>query len=205
MAISREGVLLVLSAPSGAGKSTLIQRARAEGGFAYSVSCTTRLPRPGEKDGEAYWFLSEAAFEERVAAGDFLEHAVVHGHRYGTPLAFVRENLAAGHDLLLDVDVQGAEQIRACPDPAVRRALATVFLTTPTFAELERRLRARGADSEETIRRRLRNAEGEMARWRAYDYAILSGTPDEDERALRAILEAERRRVARIQTPAIWP
>jgi guanylate kinase len=204
MAPSRSGILVVISAPSGAGKSTLIQRARAGGGFAYSVSCTTRPPRAGEKDGEAYTFLSDAVFQRRAREGDFLEHAVVHGHRYGTPLSFVKENLAAGRDLLLDLDVQGTAQIRACPDPSVRRALVTVFLTTATFEELERRLRKRATDSEETIRRRLENAAGEMAHWQEYDYAILSGSAEEDERAFRAIVEAERQRTSRINPATIW-
>ncbi|MCC7519873.1 MAG: guanylate kinase [Verrucomicrobiae bacterium] len=204
MASARSGILIVLSAPSGAGKSTLIQRVRADGEFVYSVSCTTRPPRPGEKDGEAYWFLAEEDFRRRVQDGFFLEYAKVHGHFYGTSIAFVKEQLAAGRDLLLDLDVQGAAQIRACPDPSVQRALATVFLTTPTFAELERRLRTRATDSEETIRRRLRNAAGEMAHWREYDYAILSGTPEKDARAFRAVADAERHRVSRIHPSSIW-
>lgn len=204
MAPSRSGVLIVLSAPSGAGKSTLINRVRASGEFVYSVSCTTRPPRTGEKDGEAYWFLSDAAFEERVRAGHFLEHAVVHGHHYGTPIAFVKEHLAAGRDLLLDLDVQGAAQIRACADAAVRRGLVTVFLTPPTFVELERRLRHRATDSEETIQRRLRNASEEMSHWREYEYAILSGTAEEDERAFRAIVGAERLRSCRVNPASIW-
>lgn len=204
MAPSRSGILIVLSAPSGAGKSTLINRVRASGEFVYSVSCTTRPPRKGEKDGEAYSFLDDATFEERARQGYFLEHAVVHGHRYGTPIAFVRENLAAGRDLLLDLDVQGAAQIRACADPAVRRGLATVFLTPPTFPELERRLRHRATDSEESIQRRLRNASEEMSHWREYDYAILSGTAEEDERAFRCIVEAERRRSSRVNPASIW-
>jgi guanylate kinase len=204
MSPSRSGILIVLSAPSGAGKSTLINRVRASGEFVYSVSCTTRPPRVGEKDGEAYWFLSDATFQERIRAGHFLEHAVVHGYRYGTPLAFVKENLAAGRDLLLDLDVQGAAQIRACLDAAVQRGLATVFLTTPTFPELERRLRHRATDSEDTIQRRLRNASEEMSHWREYDYAILSGTGKQDEHAFRAIVEAERLRSSRINPASIW-
>lgn len=201
---SRSGILIVLSAPSGAGKSTLINRVRASGEFVYSVSCTTRPPRAGEKDGEAYWFLDDETFQNRIREGHFLEHALVHGHRYGTPLTFVKNNLSMGRDLLLDLDVQGAAQIRACADLEVRRGLVTVFLTTPTFPELERRLRHRATDSEETIQRRLRNASEEMSHWRKYDYAILSGTAEEDECAFRAIVEAERLRSSRVNPASIW-
>lgn len=195
---SRLGILFVLSAPSGAGKSTLIRGLRRSADFAFSVSCTTRPPRAGEQDGRDYHFISADEFERRATAGEFLEHARVHAHRYGTPRAATLDLLAAGRDVLLDIDIAGARQIRALADPRIRQSLVDVFIMPPTAAELERRLRQRATESEEQIRLRLANAREEMRAWREYRYCLLSGTPEEDLDRFRAIMQAERARSDRL-------
>ncbi len=194
----RTGILFVVSAPSGAGKTTLCDNVRRSPNFVYSVSCTTRLPRPHEVDGQDYWFVTETEFEKRVNDGHFLEHAVVHGHRYGTPIGPVKQALASGNDILLDIDVQGATQIRSNPSPAIREALADIFLMTSTFAELERRLRKRATDDEASILRRLKAAREEMHHWREYQYVILSGSMEEDLQKFRAIMKSESYRARRL-------
>jgi len=165
----------------------------------YSVSCTTRAPRAGEVDGVHYRFLDDEEFDRRVAAGEFLEHAVVHGYKYGTLKRDVLDALAAGRDVLMDIDVQGAAQIREqarCPggDPALRRAFVDVFIAPPSLEELERRLVARGLDSREVIEERLRNARREMACAGAYAYRVVNDRLDEAYGRLRAIVVAERGR-----------
>jgi guanylate kinase len=187
----RHGILFVVSAPSGAGKSTLLNALRPGADFIYSVSCTTRPPRPGEIDGEDYRFLSREDFERRIAAGEFLEHALVHGQYYGTRRDLVFANLEAGRDVLLDIDVQGASAIRS-DGSAMREMLADVFLMPPSFAELRHRLVKRGTESGEQIDIRLRNAASEMERWRDYRYTIISGSVEEDLQKFRAIMRAER-------------
>lgn len=196
----RAGILFVLSAPSGGGKSTLLQRLAEQGcdDFIYSISCTTRAPRPGEKDGEHYHFLAKEEFLRRVEAGDFLEHAHVHGNYYGTLRTTVAEALASGRDLLLDVDIQGAAQIRANADARLRAAMVDVFLMPPSMAELERRLRKRGTESPEQLALRLKNAAIEMEEWREYRYVILSGEAAADCDNFRAIMRAERMRSERL-------
>ena len=188
----RQGILFVLSAPSGAGKSTLRENLRPKGDFIYSVSCTTRAPRPGEVDGEDYRFLTADDFGARLAHGQFLEYAQVHGHFYGTLRESVLEHLRAGVDVLVDIDVKGAETIRACDDPMIREALADVFIVPPNLEELRRRLQKRGTETAAQIDRRLQDAAGEMERWREYRYTIISGTMEEDLQKFRAIMKAER-------------
>lgn len=199
---SRLGILFVLSAPSGAGKSTLIQNLRRTADFTFSVSCTTRPPRAGEVDGVDYHFISEDEFDRRVQAGAFLEHARVHAHRYGTPRAATLDLLQSGHDVLLDIDIAGARQVRALDDPAIRHSLVDVFLMPPTMEELERRLRQRATESEDQIQLRLHNARAEMQAWTEYHYCILSGSPKEDLARFRAIMDAERCRSRRLRLPA---
>ncbi len=194
----RSGILFVVSAPSGAGKSTLCENLRKTPDFFYSVSCTTRPPRHGEQNGVDYWFVSEEDFRKKADDGSFLEHATVHGHRYGTPIQPVEDALAAGRDILLDIDVQGAAQIRANTSAVIRDALVDVFLMPPVFSELERRLRKRATDDEATIQRRLQAAKGEMTRWREYDYVILSGSVEEDLQKFRSVIMAERYRAHRL-------
>lgn len=194
-------LLLVVSAPSGAGKTTLCRMLReSDDTVVYSISCTTRAPREGERDGEDYHFLTGAEFERRVEGGEFLEHAEVHGHRYGTLKESVVSGLRDGHDVLMDIDVQGAAQIRtragsAEIDPLIRRGFVDVFIVPPSREALRERLRGRGQDAEETIARRLRNAEGELARWAEYRYVVVNDRLEEAFRALCAIRSAERCRV----------
>lgn len=168
--MSRSGIALVLSAPSGAGKTTLVGKLLAEfPRFGYSISCTTRAPRQGEQDGRDYHFLTHDEFLKRRDEGYFAEWAEVHGNFYGTPLAPVREMLKAGKDVLFDIDVQGAAQLKLSLAEAV-----FVFILPPGMEELEARLRKRGLDTEETIARRLANARVEMLEARWYDALVVN-------------------------------
>ena len=191
MTFHRRGILFVVSAPSGAGKSTLVNALRQTPDFIYSVSCTTREPRAGETDGEDYHFLTREEFERRIAAGAFIEHAVVHEHFYGTLREGVLKNLEAGIDVLIDIDIQGARQIRD-DGKAIRDSLADIFIMPPSLEELRRRLVKRGTEREEQIELRLRNAATEMEAWRDYRYTIVSGSVEEDLQKFRAIMRAER-------------
>lgn len=197
--MQRTGILFVVSAPSGAGKTTLCDSLRMTPDFVYSISCTTRLPRHGEVDGEDYWFVDDATFQNRVKDDFFLEHATVHGKCYGTPIQPIKDALAKGLDILLDIDVQGADQIRDNRDPSIRSAIVGVFMMTATFAELERRLRKRATDDEASIQKRLSVAQQEMSHWKKYDYVILSGSMEEDLQKFRAIMRAERYRTTRLK------
>jgi guanylate kinase len=189
---SRYGILFVISAPSGAGKTTLVDALREASEFVYSVSCTTRPPRTGEIDGQDYRFLAEADFLDRVNAGEFLEHAKVHDHYYGTLLDPVLTTLQDGHDVLIDIDTQGAASIRNCADPFIRDALADVFIMPPDLDELRRRLMKRGTETPEQIESRLVTASREMQLWRNYRYTIISRTVEEDLQKFRYIVGAER-------------
>lgn len=195
---SRHGILFVLSAPSGGGKSTLLNLLQPARDFVYATSCTTRPPRPGEVDGEDYYFLSPEEFEQRVLVGDFLEHARVHQHRYGTLRETVMRHLVAGDDVLIDVDVQGAAAIRHDADARLRSSLVDVFLMPASIQELRRRLLKRGTEDPEALEIRLRNAVTEMAEWRSYRYTMVSGSPEEDLARFRAIMVAERMRSRRL-------
>ena len=188
----RTGILFVLSAPSGAGKTTLCTSLRQKPDFVYAVSCTTRTPRPGETPGEDYYFLTDAEFDAKVAAGEFLEHAEVHGRKYGTLKSTVLENLEKGIDVLLDIDTAGAATIRACQDQFIIDALADVFIMPPNLDELRRRLAKRGTETEEQIAVRLHNAALEMKHWRKYKYVLISGSMEEDIEKFRAVMRAER-------------
>jgi guanylate kinase len=188
----RRGILFVVSAPSGAGKSTLLNSLRQTPDFVYSVSCTTRAPRPGEIDGEDYHFLSPAQFQERLDAGEFLEHARVHGHYYGTLRAGVIQRLDDGVDVLIDIDVQGALAIRSDATPEIRGSLADIFIMPPSLEELRHRLNRRGTETPDQIEVRLSNAAKEMEAWRDYRYTLISGSVEEDLRKFRAIMRGER-------------
>jgi guanylate kinase len=188
---SRRGILFVISAPSGAGKTTLVEALRQTGNLFYSISCTTRPPRSGEIDGEDYQFLSDGDFRLKIEAGDFLEHAQVHGDYYGTLREPVADNLKNGADVLIDIDTQGAATIRNCDDPIIREALTDVFIMPPDLDELRRRLRKRGTETEEQINRRLDTALREMELWRDYRYTIVSGSIEEDLQRFRHIMAAE--------------
>jgi len=198
---SKEGLLVVLSSPSGGGKTTLCNRlTEADTNVVRSISCTTRPPRSAEVKDRDYHFLTPDDFEKRVARGEFLEHAQVHGHYYGTLRKTVEDLLAAGRDALLNIDVQGAATVckLAKADPRLCRALVSVFLMPSSLQLLEQRLRRRGTDDEATIARRLAEARREMARWREYDYVIETGSMEEDYRRMQAILDAERSRSGRL-------
>jgi guanylate kinase len=188
---SRHGILFVISAPSGAGKTTLVEALRQTANLFYSVSCTTRAPRSGEIDGEHYQFLSTADFRARLEAGDFLEHAQVHGDFYGTLRDPVLTNLKNGIDVLIDIDTQGAATIRNCDDPIVRQALTDVFIMPPDLDELRRRLTKRGTETAQQIDSRLATAVREMELWRDYRYTVISGSVHEDLEKFRHIMAAE--------------
>ncbi len=188
---SRHGILFVISAPSGAGKTTLVEALRQTANLFYSVSCTTRAPRSGEIDGEHYQFLSTGDFRARLKGGDFLEHAQVHGDFYGTLREPVLANLKNGIDVLIDIDTQGAATIRNCDDPIIRQALTDIFIMPPDLDELRRRLRKRGTENEEQIKRRLETATREMELWRDYRYTIISGSVEEDLQKFLRIMAAE--------------
>lgn len=194
-------LLLLISAPSGAGKTTVCERLLATvPSLTRAVTCTTRPPRQAEQDGVDYHFLEAGAFQEKVEAGEFLEHATVYGHSYGTVKSELTGKLRAGKDVLLNVDVQGAASIRsvAAQDPELRRSLVTVFLTPLSIKVLEARLRGRRMDSEAGIQRRLEAARQELARWGEFDYLVISGTMDEDLRRMKVIYEAEKMRQSRV-------
>jgi guanylate kinase len=189
---SRYGILFVISAPSGAGKTTLVDALRQTSEFVYSVSCTTRAARAGEVGGEDYRFLSNEEFNTHAKAGEFLEHATVHGHHYGTLLKPIVENLMNGIDVLIDIDIQGAANIRRHKDEFVRQALADVFIMPPDLDELRRRLTKRGTETAQQIESRLKTAAREMQAWREYRYTIISRTTEEDLEKFRHIMNAER-------------
>lgn len=197
-------LLLVISAPSGGGKTTLCHQLLAtDAHITRAITCTTRPPRPGERDGVDYYFLTAETFLKRVQAGHFLEHATVYGHSYGTLKSEVLEKLRSGKDVLLSVDVQGVAAIcdRAAQDDELSAALVTVFLTPESVAVLEERLRRRNADSEEVIQRRLSVAREEIAQWRNFHYLIISTSIEEDLRRMQAIIDAEKMRSIRAPAP----
>ena len=193
----RRGLLIILSSPSGAGKSTLARRLRDwDSGIVFSVSATTRPPRPGEEDGREYHFVSEGEFKQMVADGDMLEHAHVFGHFYGSPRAPVQTAIDAGQDVLFDIDWQGAQQIS---NSALAPHVLSIFLLPPSIIELHRRLVTRGQDSEATVARRMAKSWDEISHWSAYDYVLVNDELDATEARLRTIIEATRLR--RIQQP----
>lgn len=192
--LQRRSFLLVVSAPSGAGKSTLIG-ALVDGDpvLTYSVSATTRAPREGELHGQHYYFLSPDDFAARVAAGEFYEHFTVHGNGYGTLRSEVDSRLAAGIDVVLDIDVQGGLEIRRQHPDCV-----AVFVLPPSMAVLEERLRGRQSDAEADIQRRLANARAEIAVAREYDYILVNNDLGQCLGELRAIVAAERANASRL-------
>ena len=192
-----KGLLLVLSAPSGCGKTTIVNRVMDSlPGLVFSISHTTRQPRPGEIDGKDYHFVDKDTFaqiRDRQPSG-FLEWANVHGNMYGTSVEEVERHQQAGYDVILDIDVQGAEQVRSRANPV------TIFIAPPSRQELERRLRGRGTESEGTLLMRLDNARKELECATAYDFLIINDRLDEAVESLRSIIIAERSRQRR--TPA---
>ena len=182
------GVLIVLSGPSGAGKSSILSQVmKQRQNLCFSVSCTTRSPRPGEEHGKAYYFLEKEDFEAKIAAGEFLEHACVHGNYYGTLKSEVTNRLLQNKDVVLDIDVQGAMILKelCANDPLLSRCAEFVFVSPPSLEILEKRLRGRGTETEEVVLRRLANAKGEIDRLDEYSYLIIN---DQLENAVTAFL-----------------
>ncbi len=191
---SRRGTLIVVSAPSGAGKTTLCRDVRMRlQDLAYSVSYTTRAPRPGEVDGADFHFVTESAFRELREAGGFAEWAQVHGNLYGTHAGTIERARAEGRDVLLDIDTQGARQLRARYPEAV-----LIFIIAPSMAELEQRLRERRSDGEREIKRRMDRAREEIQLWRQYDYLIVNRDVKDAVEQLAAVIQAERCRTTRL-------
>jgi guanylate kinase len=196
-------LLIIISAPSGAGKTTLVNLLlKAQPRMTRVITCTTRAPRPGERDGVDYHFLTAIDFLKRVQAGNFIEHATVFGNSYGILKSELLDKLRVGQDVLLNVDVQGAATIRsqAGKELELRRALVTIFLTAPVEL-LAQRLKKRGADAEAVIQKRLAVARQEIAQWKNFDYLVISGNKQEDLRRTLAIVEAEKMRSARSVPP----
>ena len=184
----KAGRLFVITAPSGAGKTSLIDAlVRADPSLKLSISYTTRAPRPGEKDGVDYHFVDEPAFLGMQERGEFLESAEVHGYRYGTSKKVITEALARGEDLILEIDWQGARQVRG-----IYPGCVGIFILPPSIEELERRMRARGQDADAVIRRRLDNARGEMEHAGEFHYAIINKDFDTARQELAAIIQKER-------------
>jgi guanylate kinase len=197
-------LLILISAPSGGGKTTLCEKLLAAcPRMTRAVTCTTRAPRVGEKDGVDYYFLEAGNFLKRLQAGNFLEHATVYGNSYGLLKSELLGKLREGKDVLLNVDVQGAATIRekALEDPELSRALVTVFLTPPTVEVLEQRLKKRGTDEPAVVKKRLGVARQEVAQWKNFNYLLISTSKPEDLRRMLAIVETEKMRVARSEAP----
>lgn len=192
--LRRRGTLFVVSAPSGAGKTTLCREARLRvPDLAYSVSCTTRGPRAGEVDGVDFRFVTEERFVAMREGGELAEWASVHGHMYGTPAPALEAALADGRDVLLDIDTQGAAQLRTRYPEAV-----LVFIVAPSVGDLAHRLRERRSDDEQEIARRLARARDEIALWRTYHYLIVNRDVKEAMEQLTAVIQAERCRTSRL-------
>lgn len=193
----RRGLLIVLSSPSGAGKSTLSRMLmESDTDIIMSISATTRPMRPGERESVDYHFVGDGQFDRMIEAGDFVEWAHVFGHRYGTPKMPVKDALRDGRDILFDIDWQGTQQLKA----AMGEDLVSIFLLPPSMAELERRLRERGTDSEATIGDRMSRAAAEISHWPEYEYVLVNEDADECLKQIRAIVAAERLKTRRQTT-----
>ena len=192
--ITRQGLMLVLSSPSGAGKTSIARTLlKRDPGITMSVSATTRQRRPGETEGKDYFFVDEHQFKTDVNKGLFLEYAQVFDHYYGTLLRPVQDTLAAGGDVLFDIDWQGTQQIKA----KAREDLVSVFVLPPSTAELERRLLSRAQDSAEVVAGRMARAADEMSHYPEYDYIIVNHDLEASIEAVHTILKAERLRISR--------
>jgi guanylate kinase len=189
--MTRRGLLLILSSPSGAGKSTLSRMLMEwDRDMRFSVSATTRAPRPGEVDGREYYFRSREEFESMVKSGEMLEHAEVFGNLYGSPRGPVLAAMEAGRDTVFDIDWQGGQQVKQ----AMRDDVVSIFILPPSIAELDRRLRSRGQDSDEVIAGRMAKSRDEISHWAEYDYVLVNEDLGHTFDRLKAILTAERLR-----------
>ena len=196
---SRRGLLIILSSPSGAGKSTMARALRDwDPTINFSVSATTRAPRPGEEDGTDYRFVGEEDFRQAVAEGEMLEHAHVFGNFYGSPKAPVQAAIDQGQDILFDIDWQGAQQIR---NSDLNTHTLSIFLLPPSITELKRRLESRGQDDAETIAKRMGKSWDEISHWDGYDFVLVNDDLDQTEARLKSIITAARLRLS--QQPAI--
>ena len=191
----RKGLLMVVSGPSGTGKGTVCSELLAQAeDLAYSISATTRQPRAGEVDGKNYYFMDKAEFEQKIAEGGFLEYANVYGNYYGTPLGKIEERLVKGEDILLEIDTQGALNVmKKCPDGLF------IFLVPPSLAELERRIRGRGSETEESLQKRMGSACKEIEDGKKYSYVVVNDTVKHAVHRILAIRAAEHCRVDRNQ------
>jgi len=193
--IKRRGLMLVLSSPSGAGKTTLSRKLlESDSGIVMSVSATTRARRSDEAEGRDYLFVSPAKFAKMVKANEFFEHASVFDHRYGTPKKPVTDALAAGRDVLFDIDWQGTQQLKE----RAREDLVSVFILPPGHDELERRLKSRAQDSKEVVAKRMAKAASEISHWPEYDYVVVNRDLNSALVQIKAILNAERARRTRL-------
>lgn len=199
--MQRRGLLIILSSPSGAGKSTLTRMLRSwDPTIRFSVSATTRAPRAGEVDGKDYYFYSEAQFKRAVTDGQMLEHAHVFGNFYGSPRGAVQDAIDAGHDVIFDIDWQGAQQIR---NTDMNRHVLSIFLLPPSITALKARLISRGQDADDVIANRMKKSWDEISHWDGYDYVLVNDDLDATAEKLRIIITAERLR--RSQQPALLP
>lgn len=191
----RYGNLIVISGPSGVGKSTLVKQARSVlPDLEFSISCTTRSPRPGEEHGREYYFLSPEEFEKKVTDGEFLEYAGIFNRRYGTLKSEVLSRLEKGEQVLLDIDVQGAKQIRAAAEksPELARSVRFILIAPPSLDTLEARLRGRASETEEQLQLRLGAAKAELANYKIYDYVVVNDDLDQAAEELIAVLRSFR-------------
>jgi guanylate kinase len=196
---NRRGILCVVSGPSGSGKTTLCRRfSESDEAAIYAISATTRAPRDGEVDGTDYFFLTRDDFEVKATQGEFLEYAEVHGNLYGTLKSEVLAHIQAGRDVLMDIDVQGAELVRNQADEAITESLIDIFILPPNDGELVARLSGRGTETQEQLDLRLRNAHEEMRHWRSYDYTVVSSDKESDFATFQSIIQGERCRSSRL-------
>lgn len=191
------GTLLVVSGPSGSGKTTLCRKLADQGRAHYSISCTTRVPREGERDGADYHFLTRDSFQQKIQNDDFLEWAEVHGNFYGTLKSEALTYIEKGQDVIMDIDVQGAEQVRACTDERIRKSYADLFVMPATKEELRLRLTGRGTDAESVIELRMQNAMAEIACAPRYQFQLHSTTREADFESFSALFIALRLRSQR--------
>jgi len=194
--MKNKGDIFVISAPSGTGKTTLVRLLLSRfPTLSFSISYTTRLPRPGEVDGQHYFFVSEKEFKRSIARGEMLEWAKVYGHYYGTPLHFVKEKIAAGKDVILDIDIQGAQEVKKKIPEAI-----LIFIIPPSWEELQRRITNRSTDSLEVIKKRLKAARKEIKVARVFDYIVINDILENALQELTSIIQA-----TKVRTNKRWP